>query len=276
MGTLPIENNMQRALVADDARGILGHLSLGDGSETVIVMHEWLGDHSNYAPILPYLDGQRFTYIFADLRGYGLSRSLRGRYTVVEAAEDILRLLDEKKSSGFHVVGHSMSAMVAQRIALVARGRVKSMTGITPVPASGFKVDDATRERMKAIVVDDVAARDAIAVRTANRYGESWLKRKISMARAAATSEAMLGYLAMFTGTDFADEVRGLTLPVLAFAGEHDVPAYREGPMREKFASLYPNASVVVSKEAGHYPMLETPVLLASSIEAFLEKAIAS
>src|ERR1700757_1697928 len=49
----------------------LGVTLLGQGSEHVVVLHDWNGDHTNYDSILDYLDGASFTYAFVDLRGYG-------------------------------------------------------------------------------------------------------------------------------------------------------------------------------------------------------------
>lgn len=249
---------------------MLGHIRYGAGSEAVIVMHEWLGDHTNYDPVIPYLDKSRFSYVLADLRGYGLSQHIRGKFSASEAASDALHLMTTLGFERFHVVGHSMSAMVAQRLAADAPERVKAMIAITPVPASGFKVDDATRTRMAAAVDDDSAAKEAIAARTSKRYGETWLNRKLAMARAAATREAMFGYLNMFTGTDFSDDVKGLRVPVLAIVGEHDIPVYREENVRTIFGNTYPTFELAVCREAGHYPMLEAPVFLAAQMERFL------
>ena len=53
---------------------LLGRLTIGDGPERVIVLHDWRGDHRNYDPMVPYLDTEAFTYALTDLRGYGLSR----------------------------------------------------------------------------------------------------------------------------------------------------------------------------------------------------------
>jgi pimeloyl-ACP methyl ester carboxylesterase len=54
----------------------LGYVQYGDGPIRVLVMHDWLGDHSSYDALMPWLDGRAFTYVFVDLRGYGLSIAL--------------------------------------------------------------------------------------------------------------------------------------------------------------------------------------------------------
>lgn len=252
------------------ASGLLGHTVLGSGPEPVVVLHEWLGDHTNFDPMLPSLDDRRATWVFADLRGYGLSRHRTGAYTVTEAAGDVLALMDALGYRRFHIIGHSMSAMIAQRLAVDARDRVKSLVAIAPVPASGFPTDDAGRQRLTAIIDDDDAAKAAITARTGQRYGDGWLRYKLGLARGAASREAMLGYLRMFTGTDFSAETVGLPTPVLAVVGANDIALYREASVRDRFGRAYPNFSLTVCQDAGHYPMLETPVLLAATISAFV------
>ncbi len=70
----------------------LGHSVYGQGSEKVLVFHDWMGDAANYEPLIPYLDPSAYTYVFADVRGYGNSRHLAGDYSVEEVAADAFRL----------------------------------------------------------------------------------------------------------------------------------------------------------------------------------------
>ncbi|WP_168220488.1 alpha/beta fold hydrolase [Azospirillum thermophilum] len=261
------------AIPADPSRSLLGHLRVGSGPRPVVVLHEWLADHRNYAAMTGWLDGGRFTWILADLRGYGLSRDLPGDFTAAEASADVLRLMDGLGHRRFDLVGHSMSGMIAQRVALDAPERVGRLVLISPVPPSGFRADAATLDRMAALIHDDVAAREAIAARTGHRYGAVWLDRKLALLRSSARPEAMRGYLRMFTGTDFAAQAAGLPLPILALLGEHDIEPYREPRIRAALEPLYPALAVRVCREAGHYMMLEAPVFTASSIDAALDAA---
>lgn len=265
--------NMGTAIPADIDLMILGHYKYGEGSVPVLVLHEWLAAHHNYLPMLSYVDAGRFTYLFADLRGYGLSGNFLGDFSAAEAAADVLRLADALGFESFCLVGHSMSGMIAQRVAADAPDRVNRLLLISPVPASGFKTDEAGFRSMAAIVENRAAAAAAVGARTGYRYGSAWVARKLDLMAAGGQSEPMMGYLRMFTGTDFADEVAGLQTPVSVLVGEHDIEAYREATIVKNFGPLFPNLSVQVSREAGHYMMLETPVWAASRIEQFLEAA---
>ncbi|MCR6631278.1 MAG: alpha/beta hydrolase [Magnetospirillum sp.] len=244
----------------------LGHTVVGNGPDTVLVLHEWLGDHTNYDTVLPYLSGQRARYVFADLRGYGLSSSLSGSYTLQEAAADALALMDSLGAGRFRVVGHSMSGMIAQYLASHHSDRVQSVVCISPVPATGFKTDAAGLAKLAAVITDDDALRAAVTARTGKRYGQPWLDRKLAVAR-RARPEAMMGYLGMFTGNDFADRMVGLTMPATLIVGAQDIPYYSRASLEPAFRRAFTTLDVAVIADAGHYSMVETPVLLASLVE---------
>lgn len=252
-----------------DSKG-LGHVVVGHGNTPVLVMHEWLGDHRNYADAWKYLSGNTYTYIFADLRGYGLSKDLKGEYTAEEAAKDAFALMDRHGHGKFHLAGHSMSGMVAQRMALDSPDKLLSMFLASPVPADGFKADPAAMAALQAVVHDDAALKTAIDGRTGKRLGDGFLSRKAWISRTSSTPGAMLGYLHMFTGTDFIAALKGSKVRVSALCGAYDVPSYRPDAVRAKLESIYTDPKVTEDREAGHYTMLETPAFYASTLEKHL------
>lgn len=86
-----------------------------------------------------------------------------GSYTLDEAVDDVLRTADQLAISRFHLVGHSMSALVAQKIGLAAAARIQSVTLFSPVPPTGFHADEAAMKALNAVIEDDEAAGRAIA-----------------------------------------------------------------------------------------------------------------
>jgi 3-oxoadipate enol-lactonase len=255
-----------------DATGLLGHCRIGTGPAACIVLHEWLGDHVNWEPTLSYFDLRRHSLLFVDLRGYGWSRGMTGRFDLDEATKDVLRLAEQHQIPRFHLVGHSMSGLIAQEIALQAPSRVQSVTLFSPVPPTGFHADEAAMRALNAVVDEDEAAARAINSRTSNRYGSGWLQRKLGIARGAATADAMRGYLKMFTTSAIAEPGR-LTAPLHVVSGAQDIPFYRNEAFHGAFAAAYPHATFEVIDDAGHYTMLETPVRVASIIEKHVAAA---
>jgi pimeloyl-ACP methyl ester carboxylesterase len=62
-------------------------------------MNDWICDTSTWDAARPYLDTATFTWLFADLRGYGRSRALAGTFTIEEAAADVIALADAVRRS---------------------------------------------------------------------------------------------------------------------------------------------------------------------------------
>ena len=103
------------------------HTTIGNGPTKVVVIHGWFWDHRVFAPIFDCLDADRTTYAFIDIRGYGNSRNLSGKYSIGEVAADAIALADQLGWHEFHVVGHSMGAKAAQKVAMDAGARVRSV-----------------------------------------------------------------------------------------------------------------------------------------------------
>lgn len=66
---------------------MIGHERLGSGPRAVIVMNDWICDTSTWDGARAYLDAVAFTWVFADLRGYGRSRGQGGELTVRHAGD---------------------------------------------------------------------------------------------------------------------------------------------------------------------------------------------
>jgi len=249
----------------------IGHEVVGSGSERVIVLEGWFGDYTVFDPMLPFLDGDAFTYAFVDYRGYGKSIKMQGEHTMAEISADVIALADRLDWDRFHVVGHSMGGMAVQRVALDAPGRVKSITALTPVPASGVPLDADGEALFSGAPDSDDNRRMILDFTTGGRLSGQWLDWRVRCSRESTTRDAFADYLTAWTKTDFSDEVKGLDVPTLVVVGEHD-GALNADVMKQTYMEWLPNARLEVLPNAGHYPMQESPVWLATVIEKFLRE----
>ena len=250
---------------------VIGHKLHGAGPQGVIVLHGWMGDYSVFRPMFDFLDTDTFTYAFADYRGYGKSKDIEGDYTMAEIAADAIALADHLGWQTFHLIGHSMGGMAVQRVAVDATDRIKSVIALTPVPASGVTFDDETWALFEG-AIDQPGNRTAVTdFGTGGRLTQRWLDMMTRNSLANSTTEAFRGYLTAWAKTDFAAEADGLKTSFLVIIGEHDGPLSADF-MRETFLKWYPNARLETIANAGHYPMYETPVVLATMMEAYMKE----
>lgn len=252
---------------------ILAHEAYGTGPNKVIVLHDWLGDRTNYDPAKPYLDSDAFTFMFVDVRGYGGSKGISGAFDEAEISADVLRLADLLGWQRFHIVGHSMTGMAVQRIAADAPGRVISVVATTPVSANGMHTDKDTRGFLEGAAKDPAVMAKAIHALTGNRLADTWADFKVTRAMARSTEAARLGYLDMFDLSDFHGDVNGLKMPVTVILGANDLPFFQPEYIQGTFGKWYPNLTIVTAPNAGHYPMQETPAFYASAVDKALKQA---
>ncbi|HSN98222.1 MAG TPA: alpha/beta hydrolase [Candidatus Nanopelagicales bacterium] len=253
---------------------MIGHEMFGSGPSRVIVLHDWICDTSTWDGMRPYLDRDRFTWAFTDLRGYGRSMGQRGRFDLTEAAADVIEVADALGWGRFAIVGHSMSTLVALHLAQHAPDRIERAIVLTPPPPSGFGADDATLDRLRAVARGDDAARTrALRVLWGERLSEQWIRFKAARWRACADAEAVAGYVAMFGCDGLHDPTAKTAVPVLAVTGEQDAEAMRRDAVTKLLAPICEALVVTPLVDCGHYPMQETPPLLATIVERFLAGA---
>ncbi len=249
----------------------IGYKTNGNGPQKVLFLHGWLSDYTVYNEIIPFFDGDLYTSVFADYRGYGLSSHMDGDYSIDEIAKDVLDLVQKLGWDKFHIIGHSMGGMVMQKVACLNEDLLISCIAVTPVPASGLPLDADTAAFFKQSAEDDDVLVGLFDALTGKQYSTTFNKLMAARARPVLSKEAMLGYFNAWSSTDFSADVANLNTKILVIAGEHDGgvgPAF----LSDTYLKHLKNVEMKVINGAGHYPMQETPVRLFTLIEEHLKQ----
>jgi len=257
---------------------VLGYEIIGHGSENVIILHGWLSNSETWNPIKPYLNETDFTYIFANIRGYLTSSSIKGEYTADEIAQDVLNLADHLNIEKFHVLGHSMTGMGVQKLAVLSTQnedkRIKSVICVTPVTATGLPIDEDGLKFLQSVPHNREATEQVFMGSTGSRYSSGWAKYKATQQlKTAPKKDVMLAYLKMFSGSGFVDLAKKVksAIPVLVIAGRHDMKGMQASYCKSVMPDMFPNSQIKIIEGAGHYPMNETPIELVTMMEEFLQ-----
>lgn len=246
---------------------ILNYKKLGTGSINIIFFHELMGDCRNYEPIFPFLDYENFTYFFTDLRGYGLSKEIKGEYNLEEASYDIINLINHLDIKDVIIVAHSMSTMIAQRVALL-EPKVKKLILTTPLSASGIKVPEIQKKSLLNKMIENKRAIEQIVRSSSRRYNQTWAKYRIEMGYSSSLVEARVGYMNMYLNTQNIKNKINKDVQIYIIFGKNDSAVFGKVEIQKNF-SEYKNIEIIECLEAGHYPMIECPVFYASKIEEF-------
>jgi pimeloyl-ACP methyl ester carboxylesterase len=243
---------------------------VGSGEHRVLAVHGWFGSARGWGSLPEYLDGSACTYVFMDLRGYGDRKQAGGRFTMEEAASDALALADELGWERFSLIGHSMGGKVAHQVLLQAPHRVRKLVGVSPVPAAGVPMDEQTWALFCGAAGDPGNRAAIIDFTTGSKLTKAFIDQVVRHSLENSVVEAFGAYLLSWARGDFSGQAaNGAAVPVKVIVGETD-PALSAAVMKQTWLTYFPDADLEVLANAGHYPMFETPVALATSIERFL------
>jgi pimeloyl-ACP methyl ester carboxylesterase len=246
------------------------YVTVGSGDHRVLAIHGWFGSARGWSSFPEFIDRSAYTYVFMDLRGYGERRDVAGEFTVGEVAADVLAVADDLGWDRFSVVGHSMGGKFAHRVLLEAPDRVRALVGLNPVPAGATPFDEQGWALFSG-APDHPGNRAAIIdFTTGNKLTKTFINGVVQHSLDNSTVEAFAAYLRAWAKEDFTAQAKVDTAtPVKLIVGVND-PALSADVMEQTWRVFFPSAELVILPDAGHYPMFESPVSLATSIEEFL------
>ena len=245
-------------------------VSIGSGDHHVLAVHGWFGSSRGWGSLPEYLDRSSYTYAFMDLRGYGGRKQVTGEFTIAEAAADAIALADELGWDQFSVIGHSMGGKIAHQMLLQAPDRVRKLVGLNPVPASAVPMDEQGWALFSGAAGNAGHRAAIIDFTTGNKLTKTFINQVVRHSLENSTEAAFAAYLLAWARTDFSDQVKTDTsTPVKVIVGVND-PALSADVMEQTWLAFFPSGEMTILPDAGHYPMFESPVSLATSIEEFL------
>jgi 3-oxoadipate enol-lactonase len=252
-------------VLANDVRG---------SGESVLLLHAGLGDRGMWRDDLEWLADAGFRAIAVDLPGFGGSPVKPGRQAPWEDVLETLRDLDVAQAA---VVGNSYGAAVALRVAAVAPAAVGRLMLVSPPPlaeepsptlSAAWDAESAALER------GDLDAAVAAVL-------DAWLQPQAPAGLRDRLGAMQRRALELQHGVDDVEEAPDplerhpellgqLQMPILAVAGEADMPDFRHGA--EEIVNRVPHGQMAIIEGAGHFASLEAPDSFRELLLAFLRQ----
>ena len=247
------------------------YLTVGSGDHHVLAVHGWFGSARGWGSLPDFLDGSAYTYVFMDLRGYGDRKQAGGEHTMEEAGADALAVADDLGWDRFSVLGHSMGAKVGHQMLLQAPSRIRRLVGLNAVPATAVPFDEAGWALFYGAAEHPANRAAIIDFVTGNKLTRTFINRMVQHSLDNSTVEAVAAYLPAWAQDDFSAQAKAAdaTVPVKLIVGVND-PAMSANFVEQTWRAFFPDAELTILPDAGHYPMFESPVSLATSVEEFL------
>jgi pimeloyl-ACP methyl ester carboxylesterase len=226
-----------------------------------VLLHAGVADRSMWQEHLDWLAGAGYRAIAVDLPGFGEAIAGGGARA---PWEDVLQTLRELTVARAVLVGNSFGAAVALRVAAVAPAAVSALMLVSPPPLSlepspalsaAWEAEEAALER------GDIDAAVAAVV-------EAWLQPQAPVALRERVASMQRRAFELHGAIQDAEEapdpledrpqvLQALQIPVLAVAGEADMPDFMTGA--REIADRVPHGQFEVIQGAGHLAPLDAP-----------------
>lgn len=250
-------------------RRLLHHfVTSGTKGEKILFLHGFTDSWKSFSPLFPYLS-PRFRLTALDQRGHGESETPY-RFTIADFTTDAISFIETIMKGPVHLVGHSLGAIVAQRVALARPDLVKSilLIGATPTAAehAGLQRFHEKLEGLKDPLPREFVEefqRGATFAPIREDLLETLVDESLRVP-ASIWRETLKGLL-----EDRKPDNIALPRPTLILWGEHD--AIFDETAQKELKDGNPDARTISYSNVGHAPHWEVPSRVANDIAQFID-----
>ncbi len=219
--------------------------------------------------------GRDHDVVALDLPGHGLSGGLDGPPTFDTLARSVEGVLAEIDAGAVHLVGISLSGMIAQTLAVSRPERVRSLSLVATSCTFPDAARQAVRERARVARAGGMAAIAPLST-------ERWFPSAFRTQRPDVIDRAIKTMLRqdpafhaslwdMVATLELEQQLHAVTCPTMVVAGGEDASAPASAGQR--IVDRIAGSTLHVIEGCGHFPPLETPGAFNSLLRSFIQTA---
>ena len=265
--------------------GLRWHVTTRGRGPAILLIHGFTGRGTSWGRLATTL-AERYRVVAPDLPGHGRTATPTepSRASIERTADDLVTILEERGWAPAHLIGYSLGARIALRLAIEHPSVVRSL--VLESPSAGLATEDERAARRAA---------DEARARRLERHGirafvDEWEREPVfasqaAMPRARAARQRAqrlhnrpAGLAVSLRGAGqgsmepLHDRLGDVQAPTLVIAGSLDAIGC---PRAAAIAAAIPNARFEPIEHAGHAPHLETPAAFRRLVLSFLLEDLA-
>jgi 3-oxoadipate enol-lactonase len=240
----------------------LAFTDTGEGEATLIFLHYWGGSARTWAPVTVRLE-PCVRCVVLNLRGWGGSSALDGRYGLDAMVEDVMTLISALDPKAFVLVGHSMGGKIAQMVAKRDPARLRGVVLVAPAPPTPMEVPAPQRAAMLESYQTREGVLQALGVLTASPLPET-LREQVISDTLAGHPDAKRAWTEIGMLEDVSAGLDKVIIPVQVVVGDRD-RVERQDDLRASLTPALPQARFRLLAGVGHLSPLESPAAVAEA-----------
>lgn len=250
--------------------------SYGQG-EPIILISGFSADHLQWGLVIEHLS-PHYQVIIVDNRGAGQTDVPEGSYSIEQMAQDIADLCNKLNIEKAHFVGNSMGGYIVQMLAYRHVSLVKSVV-ISNSSLGVYTCFHTYLDAQLAFLKSKAPLEAILKASCAWVFSPHFLSQPYQLEGLIQlglnnpypfTIKGFEGQYAALNTFNSQEWARGIKVPTLVIAGEHDLvlPHY----LAEEIHAQIPHSVYCCFKRCGHLPHVEYPVEFSATIQQFFQK----
>ncbi len=268
------------------SNGLRWEVRVRGSGRPLLLLHGFTGRGTSWADHAPAL-ARRFRLITVDLPGHGRSGIAQdpARMSVERTADDLVEILGRLDATPAHVLGYSLGARIALRLAIahpevVARLMLESPSAGIADPGERARRREADETLAQRLERDGIA--DFVTTWERSPVFETHAALApalVARQRAIRLASDPVGLAASLRGAGqgamepLHDRLAAVRAPTLVIAGALDAVGR---PRAELVAAGIPGARLALLEGVGHTPHLEAPAAFRRLVVDFLQEVPAA
>jgi N-formylmaleamate deformylase len=229
------------------------HLEQSGSGEELVLLHGFTDSGCNWLPLVPALEATH-TVIRPDARGHGLSARLEHDFTLDDLVADVIGVLDGLGIATAALLGHSMGASTAARVASLYPERITRVVLEDPAWRRSKPATVYTPNLFESLIRDfqNASPQEQLSLARASNpdWGQEeiplWTQSKVQVDLACFRSQHNI------PGPNWRDDVRGLSCPATLITGNPERGAIVTAEIAQEAETLCPTLTTINIAGAGH------------------------
>jgi sigma-B regulation protein RsbQ len=241
----------------------------GNSDTTLIFIHDWNLNLTYWQDQVSRLRS-KYRILNLDLAGHGSSGKGRSQWTSESFARDITNIMEKEQISNAVLIGHSLGADVALKVQEFKPASVAGIIAVENFRDVEFQMTetfiDQFRDELTKFKQNYEEMADEIARKNIRSKNREVITRIVSDYKKADPKIALAVYKSTFPSLEQEKEqLKRLPFKIHIIASDY-------APINEAALKKYARAGYDIQwvREAGHFPMVEQPVLFQKALETCL------
>ncbi len=259
----------------DSSDGVRISYELYSGKEPALIfIHGWSCDGNYWKEQIPYFS-KKYQVVTIDLAGHGRSGLERKRYSIDSFADDVKAVVDSVGSSKVILIGHSMGGELAAKTASLLPERVIGIVIVDSIQDVAYPVTSEVFTMMLEPFREDFKKatksflKDMFVPSTSPKLID-WITEDMSSSPPHVGVSAMEEFLGEYQKGRVTDYFAHISVPIFSINSK----IY---PTNVKTNKKYiKNYNVTFIDDAGHFLMLEKPIVFNETLDRIVEGLVQS